>query len=140
MKKVLALAVREAKALNHAYVGTEHILLGLLREGDGVAGRVLKNLGVDLERTRHELWDSEALKTRAFAYFLAKPAERHKIYAMELNPANNGTEVPCTHRSPQWTKTGASRVMKWRAFTLIGMLMVLGILVALMLVSCIRLN
>ena len=44
VKKVLALAAKEAKALNHTYVGTEHILLGLLREGDGVAARVLKNL------------------------------------------------------------------------------------------------
>src|ERR1039458_8220730 len=44
VKKVLALAQKEAKALNHTYVGTEHILLGLLREGDGVAARVLKNL------------------------------------------------------------------------------------------------
>src|SRR5204863_2021945 len=52
VKKVLALAAKEAKALNHAYVGTEHILLGLLREGDGVAARVLKNLGVDTEVTR----------------------------------------------------------------------------------------
>jgi len=42
VKKVLALASKEAKALNHTYVGTEHILLGLLREGDGVAARVLK--------------------------------------------------------------------------------------------------
>ena len=42
VKKVLALAGKEAKALNHSYVGTEHILLGLLREGEGVAARVLK--------------------------------------------------------------------------------------------------
>ncbi len=45
----------EAKALNHTYVGTEHILLGILREGDGVAGRVLKNLDVDTEKTRQEI-------------------------------------------------------------------------------------
>ena len=55
VKKVLALAAREAKALNHTYVGTEHILLGLLREGDGVAARVLKNLDVDIEQTRQEI-------------------------------------------------------------------------------------
>ena len=54
-KKVLALAGSEARALNHAYVGTEHILLGLLREGEGVAARVLKNLDVDLEKTRIEI-------------------------------------------------------------------------------------
>src|SRR5213593_1933203 len=55
VKKVLALAGKEAKALNHSYVGTEHILLGLLREGEGVAARVLKNLEIDIERTRNEI-------------------------------------------------------------------------------------
>jgi ATP-dependent Clp protease ATP-binding subunit ClpC len=55
VKKVLALASKEAKALNHTYVGTEHILLGLLREGDGVAARVLKNLDCDIEQTRQEI-------------------------------------------------------------------------------------
>src|SRR5882757_5840881 len=55
VKKVLAFASKEAKALNHTYVGTEHILLGLLREGDGVAARVLKNLDIDIEQTRQEI-------------------------------------------------------------------------------------
>lgn len=55
VKKVLSLATKEAKALNHTYVGTEHILLGLLREGDGVAARVLKSLDVDIEQTRQEI-------------------------------------------------------------------------------------
>ncbi len=55
VKKVLSLASKEAKALAHTYVGTEHILLGLLREGEGVAARVLKNLDVDIEQTRGEI-------------------------------------------------------------------------------------
>jgi ATP-dependent Clp protease ATP-binding subunit ClpC len=55
VKKVLALAGKEAKSLNHSYVGTEHILLGLLREGEGVAAVVLKNLEVDIEKTRNEI-------------------------------------------------------------------------------------
>ena len=55
VKKVLALAGKEAKALNHSYVGTEHILLGLLREGEGVAARVLKSLDVDIESCRNEI-------------------------------------------------------------------------------------
>ena len=55
VKKVLSLAAKEAKNLNHTYVGTEHILLGLLREGDGVAAKVLKNLEVDIEQTRQEI-------------------------------------------------------------------------------------
>jgi ATP-dependent Clp protease ATP-binding subunit ClpC len=52
VKKVLALAGTEARAMNVEFVGTEHILLGLLREGEGVAARVLTNLRVDLDRTR----------------------------------------------------------------------------------------
>ncbi|MEI6052856.1 MAG: ATP-dependent Clp protease ATP-binding subunit, partial [Opitutaceae bacterium] len=55
VKKVLALAGKEAKTLSHSYVGTEHILLGLLREGEGVAARVLKSLEIDIERTRNEI-------------------------------------------------------------------------------------
>src|SRR5204863_5602163 len=55
VKKVLALAAKEAKNLNHTYVGTEHILLGLLCEGDGVAARVLANLGINIEKTREEI-------------------------------------------------------------------------------------
>ena len=55
VKKVLALAGKEAKALNHSYVGTEHILLGLLREGEGVAARVLRSLEVDIDRCRSEI-------------------------------------------------------------------------------------
>jgi ATP-dependent Clp protease ATP-binding subunit ClpC len=55
VKKVLSLASKEAKQLQHTYVGTEHILLGVLREGDGVAARVLKNLELDIEETRQEI-------------------------------------------------------------------------------------
>lgn len=55
VKKVLALATKEAKTLKHTYVGTEHILLGLLSEGDSVAARVLIELGVELEKTRKEI-------------------------------------------------------------------------------------
>ncbi|MFP6896007.1 MAG: ATP-dependent Clp protease ATP-binding subunit [Roseibacillus sp.] len=55
VKKVLALANKEAKQLSHSYVGTEHILLGLLREGEGVAARVLQSLDVDIQRTRNEI-------------------------------------------------------------------------------------
>jgi ATP-dependent Clp protease ATP-binding subunit ClpC len=55
VKKVFALAGKEARSLNHSYIGTEHILLGLLREGEGVAARVLKSLNVDIDRCRNEI-------------------------------------------------------------------------------------
>lgn len=53
-KKVIALAVEEAMRLDHHYIGTEHLLLGLMREGSGIAATVLQSLGVDLERVRAE--------------------------------------------------------------------------------------
>jgi ATP-dependent Clp protease ATP-binding subunit ClpC len=54
-KKVIEYAMEEARNLNHNYVGTEHILLGLLREQEGVAAQVLMNLGLKLEEVREEV-------------------------------------------------------------------------------------
>ncbi len=54
-KKVLELSLREAKQLGHNYIGTEHILLGLIREGEGVAAQVLVELGGDLSRVRQQV-------------------------------------------------------------------------------------
>jgi ATP-dependent Clp protease ATP-binding subunit ClpC len=62
-KRVIDLAYDEARNLNNNYIGTEHLLLGLIREGDGLAGRVLAKMGVELEKARHEvmsLQDSDA--------------------------------------------------------------------------------
>jgi ATP-dependent Clp protease ATP-binding subunit ClpC len=54
-KKVIELSMDEARKLGHSYVGTEHILLGLIREGEGVASRVLSNLGVSLNKARQQV-------------------------------------------------------------------------------------
>ena len=54
-KKVIEYAIEEARSLNHNYVGTEHILLGLLRESEGIAAQVLMNLGLKLENVRQEV-------------------------------------------------------------------------------------
>lgn len=54
-KKVIEYAVEEAKQLHHSYIGTEHLLLGLLREGEGVAARILKNLDINLDEVRAEI-------------------------------------------------------------------------------------
>ena len=56
-KKALELAAEEARALGHNYIGTEHLLLGLIREGEGVASQVLLNLGLDLNRVRAEVME-----------------------------------------------------------------------------------
>jgi ATP-dependent Clp protease ATP-binding subunit ClpC len=55
-KRVIDLAYEEARQLNNNYIGTEHLLLGLIREGDGLAARVLVKLGADLDRTRREVY------------------------------------------------------------------------------------
>jgi len=54
-KRVLELSLEEARQLGHNYIGTEHLLLGLIREGEGVAARVLENLGVDLAKVRTQV-------------------------------------------------------------------------------------
>ena len=54
-KKVLELALREARSLRHNYIGTEHILLGVARENEGVAARILLDLGADAEKVGHEV-------------------------------------------------------------------------------------
>jgi ATP-dependent Clp protease ATP-binding subunit ClpA len=61
-KKVIELAVDEARRMGHHYIGTEHLLLGLLREGEGIAAGVLASLGVNLERARGAI--TEALASR----------------------------------------------------------------------------
>ncbi|HZO90588.1 MAG TPA: ornithine carbamoyltransferase, partial [Chthonomonadaceae bacterium] len=59
-KRVIDLAYDEARQLSNNYIGTEHLLLGLIREGEGLAGRVLAKLGVDLERARQEVMAIQA--------------------------------------------------------------------------------
>src|SRR3989475_4783827 len=79
-KKVLELSLREALQLGHNYIGTEHILLGVIREGEGVAAQVLMKLGADLNRTRAEV--------------------------LSLLSAHPGGEVPAEERTPEeegWT-------------------------------------
>lgn len=54
-RTVMELAAQEARRLNHEYIGTEHILLGLIKVGNGVAANALRNLGIDLDKVRHEI-------------------------------------------------------------------------------------
>ena len=76
-KRVIDLAYDEARQLNNNYIGTEHLLLGLIREGEGLAGRVLSKLGVDLDRTRREVMHlQEGGETGAVAGTQAKTKTR----------------------------------------------------------------
>src|ERR687889_1863017 len=99
VRKVLAMAREEAIRLQHDYVGTEHILLGLIREGEGVAAAVLMNLNVDLEQI-HERIEESVRKGKATIALGELPytsrAKKVLEYAMaearELNHSYVGTE------------------------------------------------
>ncbi|MDD4956431.1 MAG: ATP-dependent Clp protease ATP-binding subunit [Candidatus Omnitrophica bacterium] len=75
-KKVIELAMDEARTLGHNYIGTEHLLLGLIREGDGVASQVLLNVGLDLKTVRDEVLN--LLGSSVPGYSMAGDAKRKK--------------------------------------------------------------
>lgn len=79
-KKALELAAEEARSLGHNYIGTEHLLLGLIREGEGVASQVLLNLGLDLNKVRTEIMELLGSATPGFG---AQPAAKSKTPALD---------------------------------------------------------
>jgi ATP-dependent Clp protease ATP-binding subunit ClpC len=80
-KKVLELALREALRLGHNYIGAEHILLGLVREGEGVATKVLLGFGVDAERVRDEVVALLGGVRSSYPRELLKPAGRRRRWS-----------------------------------------------------------
>jgi ATP-dependent Clp protease ATP-binding subunit ClpC len=99
VRKVLAMAREEAIRLQHDYVGTEHILLGLIREGEGVAAAVLMNVNVDLEQIHERIEDSVrkgkatiALGELPYTSRAKKVLEYAMAEARELNHSYVGTE------------------------------------------------
>ena len=101
-KKVLALSANEARNLGHSYVGTEHILLGLLREGEGIAARVLENLGVDLEEIRYEI-----MKTLDPEYDGEENIEESSYDEEPLNNDNTNASEKTTKKEKSKSKTPA---------------------------------
>ena len=83
-KKVLELAVREAVQLGHLYVGTEHILLGLIREGDGVGWHVLNRLGATVPKVRGQVFELMSQVQRAPSHAIAPPRIRDYDTRIEL--------------------------------------------------------
>ena len=79
-KKVIDLAYDEARQLSNNYIGTEHILLGLIREGEGLAGRVLAKLGVELEAAREVV---RILQDNDSEYQISKPTQKKSSNPME---------------------------------------------------------
>lgn len=109
VKKVLAMAANESKALHHTYTGTEHILLGLLREGDGVAGLVLSKFGVEAESTRQEILkelnpnfaaDRDTTETAATVASQIPSPARPEMRAVDLAKRY---DVYCTERDTEVT-------------------------------------
>ncbi|HLB10589.1 MAG TPA: Clp protease N-terminal domain-containing protein, partial [Gemmatimonadaceae bacterium] len=100
MRKVLAMAREEAARLHHEYVGTEHILLGLIREGEGVAAAVLQNLSVDLDEIQQKIEETvkkgKAAQTTGpdlpYTSRAKKVLELAMSEARELNHSYVGTE------------------------------------------------
>jgi ATP-dependent Clp protease ATP-binding subunit ClpC len=83
-KRVLELAVREAVQLGHLYVGTEHILLGLVREGDGVGWHVLSRLGVTVPKVRDQVLELAGQDRQAASHVIAPPGIRDYDARIEL--------------------------------------------------------
>jgi ATP-dependent Clp protease ATP-binding subunit ClpA len=83
-KRVLELAVREAVQLGHLYVGTEHILLGLIRQGDGVAWHVLDRLGATIPTVRGQIFELMSQVQRAPGHVIAPPRIRDYDTRIEL--------------------------------------------------------
>src|SRR5215213_6871345 len=102
VRKVLAMAREEAARLHHEYVGTEHILLGLIREGEGVAAAVLQNLSVDLDEIQQKIEDTvkkgKASQTTGpdlpYTSRAKKVLELAMSEARELSHSYLGTEMP----------------------------------------------
>src|SRR5512136_1147950 len=92
-KRVIDLAYDEARQLNNNYIGTEHLLLGLVREGEGLAGRVLTKLGVDLERARREVMVLQDNAPRDGAYPPLSPQEAKERLA-SLHRASDVVHTP----------------------------------------------
>jgi ATP-dependent Clp protease ATP-binding subunit ClpA len=95
-KKVLELSLREAKQLGHNYIGTEHILLGLVREGEGVAAQVLVKLGADLSRVRQQV--IQVLSSYAGGKVAVEQAgARTRLVRMTVPEELRQAEVELTH-------------------------------------------
>jgi ATP-dependent Clp protease ATP-binding subunit ClpA len=86
-KKVIELAVDEARRLNHHYIGTEHLLLGLVREGEGIAAGVLHSFGLDLERVR---WETLAVLSKASTQSTSEPIQEDTSIASDVEAAEQG--------------------------------------------------
>ena len=102
-RKVMALANQEAQRFNHEYIGTEHILLGLVQEGSGVAANVLRNMGIDLKRIRAEI--EKLVKGSS----IPSSAARMRSSASSRSSADVRRTIPCCSARPASARRLSSR-------------------------------
>ncbi len=101
-RRVLVLAQEEARLLNHNFIGTEHILLGLLHEGEGVAAKALESLGINLEAVRAKVEERIA------------PAGRPRVGRLPSLPGpRRCSSSPCVKLSSSATTTSAPSTCSW---------------------------
>ena len=108
-KKVLELALREALSLGHNYIGTEHILLGLVRESEGVAARILTELEVDADRVRQEVMRVLAGPTRRQPAGAAAPRRRARRARAPRCWTSSAATSPSMRKRTSWTRSSVGR-------------------------------
>src|SRR3954470_10207927 len=86
-RRVFVLAQEEATALNHEYIGTEHVLLGLIRQGDGIAADALESVGATADRVRHQILQIEGRGLKAPAAQLVFSPRLKRVLEMALREA-----------------------------------------------------
>jgi ATP-dependent Clp protease ATP-binding subunit ClpC len=91
-KKVLELSLREALSLGHNWIGTEHVLLGLVRENEGVAARILLDFDADAEKLRNEVVRSLAGQTPKSGRPRKRPGRARDEVSLDLRPLETGIE------------------------------------------------
>ena len=102
-KKVIELAVDEARRLNHHYIGTEHILLGLVREGEGIAAGVLESLGVNLEKVRSQTLTVLSQLNKAPSD-VSTPGQKSETQGSTAEKAGTPDEMGARPRSDRFDK------------------------------------
>ena len=108
-KQVLELSLREALALNHNYIGTEHILLGLIREGEGVAAQVLAKVGADLSRVREQV--IQLLAAHGEASSPVRGHEPERVVLVE-EPLESPPRINVSSGGPLEATVGYSRAVR----------------------------
>ncbi len=98
-RRVLTLAQEEAQRFNHNYIGTEHLLLGLVREGDGVAAKVLSNLGVELSKVRSAVEFIIGRGDRAAAGEIGLTPRAKKVIELAVDEARRSARAKASPRA-----------------------------------------